>query len=972
MRLLDQPDGGDFVHRVLDGVIRPESLRAAGRQLELLSRAMPESSPWHQRVLVPLAGGLALITPWPIIPGVRRLFRRASTPLLGTFPAVPPRSHIRHSARHDEKLLATLLLPTASGRYAAERAAERYAALLSRVDEVAVPVQQVADSLTPWDYLRTVERAATQMLPLAADAHRHSVVFVVDVTDLRFAELSVDVGIHLLGMPPLAELSIAITIPAHSPHANQLVDRVRDAARAKRERGGADTRIRIDLRAPATQTAVGLSEWPNAEQRGASHALRVLRSVLTPAPGVSYSIASESVYELAYAAVLAEQAQQDEQIDFSVVLEPDADMAIPQPTDHFSVTRRAAVLEARDFAAVTDLIQMRLLASPTVAPGVRTDDGAPFFSHLSESSSPDGPAVTVSGVAAANRARMAALQERGRTSTLGISEAAAARCVTAEQTERRFAAAARAKVALAARPVASVRDDLTEIAEVWNIYRGRLCEVLINECDQPLAVADSQVTEAVAAARWYAEHSDWAAEVDGAHGDAARTVVIAPPAPFTLGWVAAHVCAALSVGSPALILIDSSVPGARTVAVLSEALIEAGLSPGAVQLVVVDSATSAHRILSHPSAERIIAPATPEWIDTSRLWKPTRRFVLREELPACVVVTETADHTRAVRAIAADAPHSATPITVITVMSEAAAARFTRTLSDAVDSLAAADGVDAPQPDYLEAHDFMAAVGLVDEAAPLSAAVLHTQDPDELQMWAARVGAAQLGANSRIISDASAARYCSTEVLQQLQEWTPRHAEPQPIVTVQGVGVEVTALIEAARSVLSFEQFDRVRLGALDDERVWNLWEARPRTIRQRPTPLVVRAAESADVGELIRVLVAAARAGARPQISTAHPLPKSLLGLLENGFRWPSVVCESDDEWEARIPPEEIPRLRFIGDDESCAGTLAATHCADVWGTRPSASGVLELAAVTREQRLTPGTDGGVQPHSGALATDS
>src|SRR5665213_1260948 len=73
--VLRDPVGLDFTLGFVDGVVRPEDLQVAGRNLETLSRSIPKFLPWYLRIAILLGGGFAPLLPWPIVPIARRVLR---------------------------------------------------------------------------------------------------------------------------------------------------------------------------------------------------------------------------------------------------------------------------------------------------------------------------------------------------------------------------------------------------------------------------------------------------------------------------------------------------------------------------------------------------------------------------------------------------------------------------------------------------------------------------------------------------------------------------------------------------------------------------------------------------------------------------------------------------------------------------------------------------------------------------------
>jgi len=98
--LLADPDGATFATGFVDGVLRPHDLRVAGRNLDRLSRALPDALHWYTEFGAQLAGGFAPLLPTPIVPLARDAFLRSVGRLL-----------LRRDGPDLEKQLAELVEP---------------------------------------------------------------------------------------------------------------------------------------------------------------------------------------------------------------------------------------------------------------------------------------------------------------------------------------------------------------------------------------------------------------------------------------------------------------------------------------------------------------------------------------------------------------------------------------------------------------------------------------------------------------------------------------------------------------------------------------------------------------------------------------------------------------------------------------------------------------------------------------------
>ena len=74
--VLKDPNGLDFTVGFVDGVVRPEDLRVAARNLAVLAPKVPAFLPWYMRGAVALGGVVAPVMPGVVIPVARAVLRR--------------------------------------------------------------------------------------------------------------------------------------------------------------------------------------------------------------------------------------------------------------------------------------------------------------------------------------------------------------------------------------------------------------------------------------------------------------------------------------------------------------------------------------------------------------------------------------------------------------------------------------------------------------------------------------------------------------------------------------------------------------------------------------------------------------------------------------------------------------------------------------------------------------------------------
>ncbi len=276
---------------------------------------------------------------------------------------------------------------------------------------------------------------------------------------------------------------------------------------------------------------------------------------------------------------------------------------------------------------------------------------------------------------------------------------------------------------------------------------------------------------------------------------------------------------------------------------------------------------------------------------------------------------------------------------------------------------------------------------------------LYTQDPDDLALWLDRVQAGNLYVNRGITgaivqrqpfggwkrsSVGPGAKAGGPNYLLTLGSWrsNPGGAASSTL-HLRGLDGRITSLIEAAQSSLGYEAFEWLRRSALSDALAWDREFGQVRDVsgleiernlfRYRSVPVAIRATADAQWQELLRVVIAAVRAGAGFVLSTPVGLPPAVRhALAELGA---IVFMESDDEWVERMRRREahpgeattadaVPRpdrVRLVGPESSVAvlrRTLATAVEGDpdlsIYDGEVTSAGRIELLPFVREQSIT------------------
>ncbi|GAA4783854.1 bifunctional proline dehydrogenase/L-glutamate gamma-semialdehyde dehydrogenase [Microbacterium gilvum] len=287
------------------------------------------------------------------------------------------------------------------------------------------------------------------------------------------------------------------------------------------------------------------------------------------------------------------------------------------------------------------------------------DDGA-WHSTAVFASHEGAPAVGAAGFRnapdtdpslAANREWGRAVLSRVPRSRLGVSEVEDARIADAAGLDAVVARVREAASAWGGTPAAERAELLRAVARELERRRGDLVEVAAAETGKVLAEADTEVSEAVDFAAYYAANAGELDRVPGAVFQPSRVTVVAPPWNFPLAIPAGGVLAALAAGSG--VVFKPAHQARRSAAVLAEAMWAAGVPRDLLALVALDAVDGGggdadggglgRRLVSHADVDRVILTGSWETARLFRTWRPDLALHAETSGKNAVIVTPSAD-----------------------------------------------------------------------------------------------------------------------------------------------------------------------------------------------------------------------------------------------------------------------------------------------------------------------------------------
>jgi len=203
--VLKDPRGLEFTLGFVDGVMRPEDLKVAAKNLERVARKIPRFLPWYLRFAIQVGGGFATLFPWPIIPIARWVLRKMVGHLV--VDATPKHLDKTLTALRADgvRLNINLLGEAVLGEREANRRLQGTKELLARddVDYVSIKVSSVASQLSMWGFDETVTRVVDRLTPLyeQAAASKDTKFINLDMEEYRDLHLTIAVFTRLLEQP---------------------------------------------------------------------------------------------------------------------------------------------------------------------------------------------------------------------------------------------------------------------------------------------------------------------------------------------------------------------------------------------------------------------------------------------------------------------------------------------------------------------------------------------------------------------------------------------------------------------------------------------------------------------------------------------------------------------------------------------------------------------------------------------------
>ena len=731
--LLQDSNGLDFAVGFVDGVIRPESLKVAAKNLYRLRKITPKFLPWILRAMVSLGANLARPFPWIVIPLARKVLRSFVAHLvIDATPTKLSRS-ISRLSKQGSTLNVNLLGEAVLGNKEADRRLQKVKDVLSRpdVDYVSVKVSAIVSPHSPWSFNETVSDVIERLTPLyrIASESKKQKFINLDMEEYHDLDMTVAVFKGILSKPEFTNLQAGIVLQAYLPDAVRAMIDIQQFAASRVFAGGAPVKVRVVKGAnlPMERVDAESHGWPLAtvESKAAADAnyKRVLNYALTEerVANVRIGVAGHNLFDLAFAWLLASQRNAQIGMDFEMLLgmaEAQANvirktvgtLVLYTPVVHpqeFDVAIAYLIRRLEEGASKENFLSNAFrLTDPDIfqVEEERFRDSLsmldleiPIPNRLQDRRN-DVAFAPASGFAnaadtdpslAGNRAWGYEIIGRAGTSDIGLdlvaNQTISSEAELQEVMDRVVAGGARwANESLPTRAT-----KLHEIGVAMEANRGALIEVAMAEAGKTIDQADTEISEAVDFAHYYAQRALELDKIDGASPVPFGVTVVTPPWNFPIAIPAGGALAALAAGSA--VIFKPAGASARCGAVLAD-IISKIIDQDVFVPVQLSESGLGKQLLSHPKVDQVILTGGYETAQLFRGFRPDLRLLAETSGKNAIIVTESADYDLAAKDIAYSAfghagqKCSASSL-VILVGSVHKSKRFLRQLHDAVSSM---------------------------------------------------------------------------------------------------------------------------------------------------------------------------------------------------------------------------------------------------------------------------------------------
>lgn len=736
--VLKDPNGLDFTVGFVDGVIRPEDLKVAARNLAVLAPKVPAFLPWYMRGAVRVGGIMAPVVPQIVIPIARKVLREMVGHLIVDATDAKLGPAIAKIRKDGVDLNVNLLGEAVLGEHEAARRLEGTKKLLAREDVTYVSIKESSTVAphSPWAFDEAVEHIVEKLTPLYTLAASFPKAKFINLDMEEYKDLTMTIAVfkRILDKPEFKNLEAGIVLQAYLPDTLAAMIDLQQWAAQRRADGGAPVKVRIVKGAnlPMEQVQASVFGWPLAtwgsKEESDTNYKRIVNYSLTPEHinNVHIGVAGHNLFDVAHAWLLAKSRgidPADGSLEFEMLLGMATGQAeavrrdvgsllLYTPVVHpaefdvaiaylirrleegasqdnfmsavFELTENEALFEREKNRFLSSLAKLDDTVPPTNRVQDRNDAPLPAPTDSFENTADTDPSLV------ANQAWGKEILARIPGSVLGNDIVKATTITEAEELNSIISTAVEHGKAWAQMGGAGRAAILHRAGDVLADRRAELMEVMASETGKTLDQGDPEVSEAVDFAHYYAERAKDLSTLDGATYVPAKLTVVTPPWNFPVAIPAGSTLAALAAGSA--VVIKPARQAQRCGSMMVQALWDAGVPREVLALVQLGERELGKTLISHPAVDRVILTGGYETAELFRSFRSDLPLLAETSGKNVIIVTPSADLDLAAKDVVQSAfGHAGQKCSaaslVIMVGSVAKSARFHNQLIDAASSL---------------------------------------------------------------------------------------------------------------------------------------------------------------------------------------------------------------------------------------------------------------------------------------------
>ncbi len=699
-RMLDDEESRRFTLELADEVLRiHDPRRAAARLREVVADGLPPFLGPVDRAMLHAGAFAAGVVPRAVMPLVAARVRRETSAVL--LPADEPRlkARVAEHAAENIHMNLNLLGEAILGEDEARRRVDDVISLLGRdhVDYVSVKISAICSQLDALAFDQSVARIVERLRVLyrAAAANTPAKFVNLDMEEYRDLHLTVAAFKTVLDDEEFRGLDAGIVLQAYLPDSYAVLRDLCGWAKARRDAGGGRIKIRI------VKGANLAMEYVDAEVHGwvaapfdnkadvDANFKRMLDALLEPqyADAVRIGVASHNLFDVAWALTLRKHCGAEDRLEIEMLegMAPTQSAAVAEaagglllygPATHPGDLESAVAYLARrldENAAPENFLHALFSMKPGSAEF--REEEARFRAAVSARHLPpprprrhaDRITPQLSTQSVMNRSTISIdssqiafvnepdtdftnavnrrwIEERLANWHVPCRSAEPRRAPTIDDVDDAVDRARGASDEWRSRPAEERAAILRRVADEMARRRGDVIAAMANTAGKTVAEGDTEVSEAIDFARYYATNIP---AIAGARFEPYGVTVVASPWNFPYAIPAGGVLAALAAGSSVIL---KPAPQTRLIAALFVAHCQnAGVPRDVVQWLPCDDDDAGRHLITHDGVDAVVLTGSWETARLFRSWKP--RLALHAETSGknAIVVTAAADLDGAIR-----------------------------------------------------------------------------------------------------------------------------------------------------------------------------------------------------------------------------------------------------------------------------------------------------------------------------------